>query len=156
MATAMPAGLHGLLLLLHLGAALVWLGGMAFALSCLRPAAIETLEPGPRLRLMEAALRRFFAQIAWALPLLLLSGAWLMAPAWRAAPIGWWLMAGLGLLMGAVFLMIRGRLYPRLRLQIELAAWPAAAALLERIRRLVLLNLLLGALVLVAAVAARS
>ncbi len=156
MTTTMPAWLHGLLLLLHLGAALVWLGGMAFALSCLRPAAIETLEPGPRLRLMDAALRRFFAQIAWALPLLLASGAWLMAPAGRAAPLGWWLMAGLGLLMAAVFLVIRGRLYPQLRQQVEAAAWPAAAALLERIRRLVLLNLMLGALVLVAAVAARS
>lgn len=152
----MPSWFHGLLLLLHLGAAVVWLGGMGFVLSCLRPAAIETLEPGPRLRLMEAALRRFFAQIAWALPLLLASGALLMAPAGRAAPIGWWLMAGLGLLMGLVFIVIRGGLFPRLRQQVEAAAWPTAAALLERIRRLVMLNLLLGALVLVAAVAARS
>lgn len=151
----MPAWLHGLLLLLHLGAAVVWLGGMGFALSCLRPAAIVTLEPGPRLRLMEAALRRFFAQIAWALPLLLGSGALLMAPAGLTAPTGWWVMAGLGLLMGLVFLHIRLRLYPLLRREIELAAWAAAAALLERIRRLVMLNLGLGALVLVAAVAAR-
>jgi uncharacterized membrane protein len=65
-------------------------------------------------------------------------------------------MAGLGLLMGLVFIVIRGGLYPLLRQQVEAAAWPAAAALLERIRRLVMLNLLLGALVLIAAVAARA
>ncbi len=51
--------LYHALLLLHLLAVVAWVGGMFFAHFCLRPAAVEVLEPPARLPLMLAALRRF-------------------------------------------------------------------------------------------------
>jgi uncharacterized membrane protein len=58
------AMLYTALLLLHLLAAIVWLGGMAFVHFALRPAAETILEPPQRVPLMVAALRRFFIMAA--------------------------------------------------------------------------------------------
>ena len=52
-----------LLKLIHLLAALIWVGGMFFAYVVLRPAAVEALEPPQRLRLWDAAFRRFFVWV---------------------------------------------------------------------------------------------
>ena len=52
-----------LLYALHVLGAVLWVGGMAFALLALRPALAE-LEPPARLALHEGALRRFFL-IVW-------------------------------------------------------------------------------------------
>lgn len=46
--------------LIHLLAAIVWVGGMFFAYMVLRPAAVEVLEPPARLRLWNVVFRRFF------------------------------------------------------------------------------------------------
>ena len=47
------------LLMLHLSSAIVWVGGMFFAYVCLRPAAIELLEPPARLRLWRGVFSRW-------------------------------------------------------------------------------------------------
>ena len=60
-------------LILHALSAVVWVGGMFFALQALRPAAV-VLEPGPRLLLWSRVLRRFFAWVIAAIVLLLASG----------------------------------------------------------------------------------
>ena len=71
--------LHATLKSIHLLAMFVWLGGMFFALVCLRPA-LGVLEPPPlRLRLMSAVLQRFFVAVSWAAGLMLASGALMMA-----------------------------------------------------------------------------
>ena len=49
-----------LLLALHLLGAVLWVGGMGFALLVLRPAAHEVLQAPERLALAQAAFRRFF------------------------------------------------------------------------------------------------
>ena len=114
--------LHATLKSIHLLAMFVWLGGMFFALVCLRPA-LGVLEPPPlRLRLMNAVLRRFFVAVSWAAGLMLASGALMMAglsgggeptPAVAA-------MAALGIVMIGVFVFVR--VLPFKRLQAALAA----------------------------------
>jgi uncharacterized membrane protein len=151
----MPS-LHQLALLAHLLAAIVWIGGMVFAHFCLRPAAVELLSPPQRLPLMAGALRRFLRLVAGAIVLVWASGLFILLPVgMKAAPPGWHLMLGLALVMTVVYGLIAHRLLPHLRQACAASDWPAGAAALDRIRRLVSLNLVLGLGVLLAAVSAR-
>ena len=136
--------LHATLKAIHLLAMFVWLGGMFFALVCLRPA-LGVLEPPPlRLRLMCAALQRFFVAVSWAAGLMLASGALMMLGGVRATPAVM-AMAALGIVMIGVFVFVK--LVPFKRLQAALAAGdgPGAGAALNTIRQLVALNLAIGA-----------
>jgi uncharacterized membrane protein len=148
--------LYTALLLLHLLAAIVWLGGMAFVHFALRPAAETILEPPQRVPLMVAALRRFFIMAAASVLLLLISGfaMYFLAGA-QAAPLGWHLMAAIGVVMALVFAFIFWRLFPLAEAAAAKAAWPEAAGALRRIRGLVALNLTLGVLAVAAAAFAR-
>jgi len=139
--------LHATLKSIHLLAMFVWLGGMFFTLACLRPA-LGVLEPPPlRLRVMNAVLQRFFVAVSWAAGLMLASGALMLVPGASAGvhptPAVTAMMA-LGIVMIAVFLL--ARLVPFRRLQAAAAASdvPAAAAALNTIRDLVVLNLAIG------------
>ena len=136
--------LHATLKAIHLLAMFVWLGGMFFALVCLRPA-LGVLEPPPlRLRLMCAALQRFFVAVSCAAGLMLASGALMMLGGVRATPAVM-AMAALGIVMIGVFVFVK--LVPFKRLQAALAAGdgPGAGAALNTIRQLVALNLAIGA-----------
>ena len=136
--------LHATLKAIHLLAMFVWLGGMFFALVCLRPA-LGVLEPPPlRLRLMNAVLQRFFVAVSWAAGLMLASGALMMLEGVRATPAVM-AMATLGIVMIGVFVFVR--LVPFKRLQAALAAGEGlvAGAALNTIRQLVALNLAIGA-----------
>jgi uncharacterized membrane protein len=144
------------LLLLHLLAAMVWVGGMFFALFCLRPASAQVLAPPQRLPLWVATLANFLRYTGIAVLLLLASGGAMLAligP--RNAPPGVHLMLVLGLLMALVFVDVWLRLFPRLRAHCDAQQWPDGAQVLDGIRRRVMLNLALGVAVVVAAVFAR-
>lgn len=144
------------LLFLHILGAMAWIGGMFFAYYCLRPAAIEVLEPPKRLPLWLATFARFLRYVSIAVVVILATGLGMLAPTGLGqAPLGWHLMLGLGLVMAAVFVHVYWRLYPKLREQCSTSAWPAAAQTLNRIRQLVALNLVLGVAVVAAAVSAR-
>ena len=148
--------LRGLLVLLHLLAAMIWVGGMGFAYFCLRPAAAEVLDPPRRLPLWVATLDRFLRIVAGAVIVILLSGvALLLDTGLRAAPGGWLLMAGLGTVMALVFSHLASSLFPELRRRCLASDWPGAAAVLDAIRRRVALNLLLALGTILAAVQAR-
>jgi uncharacterized membrane protein len=138
--------------LLHLFSAMLWVGGMAFAVFALRPAAIATLAPPQRLPLMAAALGRFFRLVMGAIVVLLGTGLHMVVAAggFGAAHTGVHVMFGGGVLMIAIFVFIAHRCHPNLRRHVAAEQWPAAAADLERIRLLVLVNLMLGVLVVVA------
>jgi uncharacterized membrane protein len=129
----------------HLVAAMVWLGGMSFMLLALRPS-LPTLEAPPqRLRLLAAVLSRFFAAVWAAIGVLLLSGAYMYGHAdAQAAPLGWHLMSGLGVLMFLVFGHLYFSPYRRLQRAVAAADWPAAAGRAVLIARLVGLNFVLG------------
>lgn len=153
----MSALLYPTLLLVHLLAAIVWLGGMVFAHFALRPAAIQVLQAPQRLPLMTQALGRFFRLAAASAVAILASGGALTARVGMAqAPLGWHVMMTLGVVMAAIFTLIYAMLYPRLRSAVDQQLWPAAAAVLNRIRTLVLVNLGMGTLAVGAAVLARA
>jgi len=135
--------------LLHLFAAVVWLGGMVFAHFALRPAAIATLAPPQRLPLMSAALSRFFWLVSGAVVVLLLTGLHLFFAegGFAAARPGVHVMFGGGLLMMAIFAFIAYSYNRKMSRLVADAQWPAAAAQLDKIRKLVTFNLVLGILI---------
>jgi uncharacterized membrane protein len=79
----------------------------------------------------------------------------LLSVGFKAAPVGWHVMFVVGLVMAAVYAYIHLGLLPKLRAHCATTTWPAAAQVLNAIRRLVALNLTLGVVVVVAAVSAR-
>ena len=146
------------LLFLHIAAVVVWIGGMVFAHACLRPAALARLGPPQRLPLMHAALGKFFVVVAWALVLLWASGIAMFAQLSMAggrAPLSWNLMAAIGFVMTAVFGAIWLRGHSRMQVALVAGDLPAAAAALDGIRRLVVLNLGLGFLTIAVATIGR-
>ena len=145
------------LLVLHLLSVVAWVGGMFFAHFCLRPAAMETLQPPERLSLWCATLGRFFRYVAVAVVLGLLSGGLLfLRVGFQAAPVGWHVMLALGIVMAGVFVYIYLGLYPKLVRNCRNSAWADAAQVQNRIRQLVSVNLALGVVVILAAVFARG
>ncbi len=138
--------------LLHLLAAMLWIGGMLFAHYALRPAAIATLPPPQRLPLMSAALGRFFWMVGGAIAVLLITGLYMIiaGSGFSSASPGVNTMLGGGLMMMAIFGVIVLAHYPALRRHLAAAEWPLAAARLDRIRLLVTINMLLGVLIVAA------
>lgn len=151
-----PPTVWTLLLTLHLLAAVLWVGGMAFAHFALRPAAAALLAPPQRLPLLAATLGRFFRLLLVAVPLILASGlALLLRVGMAGAPPTWHAMLLLGVVMALIFGFIVGRPYPQLRRAVAAADWPAAGAAMAVIRRWVAVNLVLGTLTVVVAVIGR-
>lgn len=147
--------LYAILKTLHLLSIILWLGGMAFVLFFLRPA-LGSLQPPDRVRLMHDVLRRFFGAVSASILVVLASGLWMMADFARGAadsgvrmPMGWMVMATLGLLMMAIYGHIRFMLYKRLQRALATSDWPAGGAAMGSIRRWVLVNLLLGLVIIV-------
>jgi len=139
----------------HLLAVVVWVGGMAFTLYCLHPAA-KLLEPAVRVPLMHAVLRRFLAVVAIAAAVIFISGAAMIGLAWSAAvragiafnmPLDWYAMVALFFVMLAVFIHIRVALFRRLAAAVAAARWPDGAAALKAIRWEVSFNLVIGAFI---------
>jgi uncharacterized membrane protein len=124
----------------HILCAVIWVGGMFFALLVLRPS-LGVLEPPQRLQLHSQVFRRFFLIIWHAMPLALISGyAMLLGVFGGFAGAGWSinLMQLLGLIMAALFLVVFFGPWARFRY----GADPARAA--DGIRRLIMVNLVLG------------
>lgn len=128
----------------HLAAAIVWVGGMAFMLFALRPAA-GMLAPPQRLTLLAATLSRFLAIVWVAIAVLLASGlAMLLQIGMKNAPLGWHLMFGIGLVMFALFGHLYFAPYRRLQRAVAQSDWAAAAGQMKAIPRLVMVNFVLG------------
>jgi len=141
---------------LHLLAALIWVGGMFFTWMVLRPAA-GTLQAPERLTLWLEVFRRFFVWVWVAVVALPITGVGMLHMGFSGfdgAPRYVHVMMGLYLAMLALFLRIQALQLPAMRRAVEVQDWPAAGAVLGRIRRLVAFNLLLG-LSVVALAAAR-
>lgn len=129
----------------HLVAAIVWLGGMGFMLLALRPSLLTLEAPPQRLKLLATVLRRFFAAVWAAIGVLLLTGAYMYGHVnAQAAPLGWHLMSGIGVLMFLIFGHLYFSPYRHLQQAVVAADWPAAAARAATIARLVSVNFALG------------
>lgn len=130
---------------LHLGAGIVWLGGMALVILALRPVAIQLLQAPERLRLMSDVLSRFFFMVWISIALILASGFWMLSIAdMKLAPTGWHAMSALGLLMCLIFAHIWFAPFRRLKAAVATSDWPTAGKALGQIHPLVLTNFALG------------
>ncbi|HTT08329.1 MAG TPA: CopD family protein [Gammaproteobacteria bacterium] len=141
---------------LHILAAIVWVGGMFFAYVCLRPAAVTLLEPSLRLRLWIAVFRRFFLFVWLAVVLLPVTGMYMADRLYSdiaSAPAAIVLMAGIGTLMILLYWHAFFAPYRRLRRCVALGDFKEGGRQLARIRRIIGVNTLLGALVVLMAVA---
>ncbi|WP_324708203.1 CopD family protein [Pseudomonas fragi] len=142
---------------LHVLAALIWVGGMFFAWMILRPAAVTALEGPARLKLWVEVFQRFFVWVWIAVVVLPISGVGLLQMrfnGFETAPRYVQIMMGLYIVMVALFIRIQSLQLPELRKAVDAQEWPAGAAVMGRIRRLVGCNLIVG-LALVAIAAAR-
>lgn len=144
--------MNRILILLHLLAVIVWIGGMFFAHVCLRPVAAAQLPPPQRLPLLAAVLGRFFVVVGWALVLLWGSGLIRFAQAGAAIPANWLAMAGIAAVMTAILALIVFRFHRPMVAAVAAGDWPQAGAAMNAIRKLVLTNLLLGVLTVAVAV----
>ncbi len=137
----------------HLGAGIVWLGGMAVLILALRPVAITQMMPPERLTFMAALLSRFFTMVWVSIALLLCTGFWMLSVSdMKLVPKGWHVMSGLGLLMCLVFAHIWFAPFKRMKKAVASTDWPAASHALGQIHPLVLTNFALGWLAVVAVI----
>src|SRR5690606_3172952 len=145
--------------LIHVLAVVFWVGGMAFAHTCLRPS-VQLLQPPERLRLMHAVLGRFFKGVLAAALLVLFSGLWMIGRVAKesvqagvsfAMPLDWMIMAVLGIAMVAIFGHIRFALFKRFTRAVLASDWALAGQALASIRLWVLINLVIGVLVIAVA-----
>ena len=133
-------------LALHSLAAIVWVGGMFFAIMVLRLAAGE-LEPPVRAPLWGRVFAKFFPWVWMAVILLPLTGYAMIFGVWggfAGLPLHIDLMHGLGLIMIAVYLHLWFAPYKRFRAALAAGDIPAAGKQLNTIRLLVTTNLYIG------------
>lgn len=140
--------------LIHLLAALIWLGGMFFAYAVLRPAAVEVFEPPQRLSLWDAVLRRFFFWVWCAVAVLMVSGLYMIYLHGGIAQVARhvYVMLALGLAMMAIYGYVYFACYIPLSLHVANQRWNDAGEMLARIRKLIAVNLSLGLLIVCAVV----
>lgn len=143
-------------IVLHLWAAVIWVGGMFFAYMILRPAA-GALEPPLRMPLWARSFGRFFPWVWTAVVLLPVTGYWMIFQmgGFAAVPIDIHLMQGLGIVMIMIYLHVFFAPYRRFVQAVHSSDWEAAAKNLAQIRVLVGLNLVLGLLTVAIASAGR-
>ena len=133
-------------LVVHVLSAVVWVGGMFFALLVLRPAT-GPLDPAVRLEMWERVLGRFFAWVIAAIVLLLASGFALVFRVFGGfggLDLYVQLMMGLGILMVLAFLHVYFAPWRRFRAALARGDRAAAARQLNQIRWIVAGNLILG------------
>ncbi len=140
------------LLALHLLGAVLWVGGMFFAVVVLRPS-LAVLQPADRLALLAQLFRRFFLIVWHAMPITLLSGFAMIALAGGFAGVGWnvHLMALTGLVMAIVFAALFFAPWRDMRAGMAGRNPAQAVAAMARIRLLVNINLVLGLITVVVA-----
>jgi uncharacterized membrane protein len=138
-------------LAVHVLCVVIWVGGMFFAYVVLRPS-LGVLEPVQRIALHTQVFRRFFLVIWHAMPLILLSGfIMLFVFDGGAATAAWNInaMMLIGLIMSAVFVLIVFGPYARFRRTTDRTT---IVACVDRIRKLIGVNLVLGIITVVIAV----
>ena len=136
-----------LAIILHLLAAIVWVGGMFFAHQVLRPVAAEQLAPPERLRLWSGVFPRFFMWVWLAVALLPLTGYWMLFTVFggmAGAALYIHAMQGLGLVMIAIYVWLFFGPYRKLQAAVAAEDWPTGGAQLAIIRKTVGVNLILG------------
>jgi uncharacterized membrane protein len=144
----------GVALLLHVLAAVIWVGGMFFAYVVLRPVAAEQLEPPQRLALWAGVFGHFFPWVFAAIGILLLTGFWMVFSFYGGfGAVGQYvhLMLWLGIVMMLIFMHVFFASFKRLKLAVVAEDWALGARKLAQIRLLIAINLVLGVCVIAVA-----
>jgi uncharacterized membrane protein len=140
--------------LLHVVAAVIWVGGMYFAYVCLRPTAAQQLEPPARLQLWVGVFNRFFPFVWLSVILLPLTGYLMLFAIWGSfaiTPLYVHIMNGTGILMILIYMHVFFAPYKRLKLAVAAQDWPAGGKQLNQIRNLIKINLTLGLITVIVA-----
>jgi uncharacterized membrane protein len=145
-----------ILLAFHVLFAVIWVGGMFFANQCVRPS-IPRLDPTHRVVFLSAVWGRFFLYVLVAIPVMLVTGLGMIHEEGGFAHVRPYvhLMLGLGVLM--MLLALHVYFAPLKRFQRAAAAGDLQAALsaAQGVRKLVLVNLCLGLIVVLVATVGR-
>lgn len=142
---------------LHVAFAVLWVGGMFFAYVVLRPAA-AALDPPVRLPLWDRVLAGFFGWVWLAVAVLAASGVGMVSAGFgglAGSPTHVRAMMALGTLMAAIYVWVYFVPWRRFRPAVAGRDWPAGGQQLNRIRRMVGLNLVLGLVTVVIAAGGR-
>ncbi|HVA12036.1 MAG TPA: CopD family protein [Stellaceae bacterium] len=134
------------LLFVHILAAVIWVGGMFFAHQMVRPS-VAPLDAPVRLALWRRIFERFFRWVWAAALLLLVTGTGMETTGIRGLHVT--IMEILGIVMVLAFAHLYFAPWKRFRRAVDSGDFPAAAVQLNRIRRIVELNLALGLIVVV-------
>ncbi len=134
------------LLFAHVLGVVVWVGGMFVLHFAVRPSAARLQEPSVRLTFLSSALGRFMSWAALAIVVLLASGLAMMwiGGGFKNAHLSVHLMLAVGLMMMLLYLHIRFAPFKRMRTAVMASDWAAAAVNLDIVRKMVLINLMLG------------
>lgn len=138
--------LSAIAIAIHALAAAVWVGGMFFAYSVLRPSLGE-FEPQHRLTLWSKVFSRFFVWVWTAVIALPLTGYFLIFfyfDGFRSAGMHIHIMHLLGLVMIGLFLFLYCVPYRHFRSGVAAKNWAAAASHLGTIRSIVGINTIIG------------
>jgi uncharacterized membrane protein len=139
----------GIMLVLHVLSAVIWVGGMFFAYMALRPVVAEVLEPPQRIALWVGVFSRFFPWVWLCVLLLLLTGHWMFFVSFggfAAISGSVLLMMAIGWFMVLVFAVVVFGPFAHMKKALVERDFPQAAAHLASIRRLIAVNLSLGLL----------
>ena len=140
--------------LLHVTAAVIWVGGMFFAYNFLRPVAGATLEPPARLTLWAGVFSRFFPFVWLSVIILPVTGFLMIFTFWggfKFAPIYVHIMNGLGIAMILIYMHVYFAPYKKLKAAVAEQRWPDGGKALAQIRLLIAANTTLGVLVVIIA-----
>jgi len=141
----------------HIVAAVIWVGGMFFALVVLRPST-GPLDPPTRLALWERVFARFFPWVWGAVAVLLVSGFSMIIWGFGGFDkIGTYVhvMMGLGIIMMLIYAHLYFAPWQRFRRAVAAGEWPVAAKNIDQIRLMVTINLVLGLITVVIGAAGR-
>jgi uncharacterized membrane protein len=137
-----------ILVMLHVLAVVIWVGGMLFAHMQLRPVAADMLEPPVRLKLWVGVFGRFFPWVWASIVTILVTGFWLVSLYGGFKGLGMHInvMMLLGIIMMLIFFHVFFAPYRKLKRAVAAEDWPAGGKQLAQIRMLVGVNMTLGVL----------
>ncbi|MCK5918771.1 MAG: CopD family protein [Cocleimonas sp.] len=138
----------------HILGIIVWVGGMFFAHQALRLAIVDVLEPPKRLALWVATFKRFFVWVWISIILVLVSGLW-MITLYPEPPVYMHIMLGLGIIMMLIFMHVFFAPYKKLKKAVAEERWADGAKALGQIRLLVGINLSIGLITSIVAMAGK-